>query len=107
MSIRIDTLAMTVRDSVTDADATREDWIRAINLAFDQGSAPAELDPTTERDTAWLVSWEIDAEGGSALGAARQVWADIFGRDGATDGDTCVFTVVDKATGVGVRARPW
>ncbi|MFI5702604.1 hypothetical protein ACIA78_21470 [Streptomyces xanthochromogenes] len=102
MSILIDTLAMTVRDSVADADATREDWIRAINLAFDQGSAPAELDPTTERDTAWLVSWEIDAEGGSALGAARQVWADIFGRDGATDGDTCVFTVVDKATGQSV-----
>ncbi|MEW1548383.1 hypothetical protein [Streptomyces tsukubensis] len=102
MSILIDTLAMTVRDSVTDAGATREDWIRAINLTFDEGSAPAEFDPTAERDTAWLVRWEIDVEGSSALGAARQVWADIFGRDSATDGDACVFAVIDNATGQSV-----
>jgi hypothetical protein len=57
---------------------------------------------STQQRTAWLVNWEIDAEGGSALGAARQVWADIFGRDGATDGDTCVFTVIDNATGQSV-----
>ncbi|MDX2586491.1 hypothetical protein ACOT81_38385 [Streptomyces sp. WI04-05B] len=40
MSIPVDTLAMTGRDSVTDADATLEDWIRAINLAFDQAPPP-------------------------------------------------------------------
>ncbi|MDX3020078.1 hypothetical protein [Streptomyces acidiscabies] len=102
MSILIDTLVMAVRDSVTDAEATREDWVRAINLTFGQGAAPAERDPTAERDTAWLVSWEIDAEGGSPLGAARQVWADIFGRDGATDEDACVFTVIDNTTGQSV-----
>lgn len=65
----------------------------------------------------WRVSWEIDAEGSTALGAARQVWADQFGRDDATAGDVCVFTVTDAPlrgdgpvervrTGMAVRAPP-
>ncbi|MFD8609448.1 hypothetical protein [Streptomyces sp. NPDC059631] len=48
------------------------------------------------------MSWEIDAEGSTALGAARQVWADQFGRDGASDRDARVFTVTDSATGQSV-----
>lgn len=87
------------------------------NLEDDEESVPEGLDPTAEHDTRWHVSWEIDAEGSTALGAARQVWADQFGRDDATDGDVCVFTVTDAPlrgdvpvervrTGMAVRAPP-
>ena len=34
MSIIVDTLADLVRDSITDADASREDWTRAVDQAF-------------------------------------------------------------------------
>ncbi|MFJ8018656.1 hypothetical protein [Streptomyces sp. NPDC096311] len=48
------------------------------------------------------MSWEIDAEGSTALGAPRQVWADQYSRDGAIGEDACVFTVTDSATGQSV-----
>ncbi|MFJ4622210.1 hypothetical protein [Streptomyces sp. NPDC088812] len=69
------------------------------NFEDDEEAVPEGLDSTAARDTRWRVSWEIDAEGSTALGAARQVWADQFGRDGATDGDDCAFTVTDSVTG--------
>lgn len=72
------------------------------NFEEDEESVPEGLDPTAARDTRWRVSWQIDAEGSTALGAARQVCVDHFGRDGATDGDDCVFTVTDSATGQSV-----
>ena len=56
--------------------------------------------PETEPATAWLDR-KLEAEC-IALGAARQVWADQFGRVGATDGDARVFTVTDSATGQSV-----
>ena len=83
-----------------DADAALAHFRE--NFEEDEESVPEGLDPTAARDTTWRVSWEIDAEGSTALGPARQVWADQFGRDGATDEDARVFTVTDSATGQSV-----
>lgn len=57
-----------------DADAALAHFRE--NFEEDEESVPEGLDPTAARDTAWRVSWEIDAEGSTALGAARQVLAD-------------------------------
>lgn len=42
MSLLVDTLADTIRDSIGDADATRDDWERAVRQAFgpDDDTAP-------------------------------------------------------------------
>lgn len=50
MSIFIDTLARTITDSRDDADATREDWLEALDIAF--GAQPGT--PTTQIATSTL-----------------------------------------------------
>lgn len=50
MSISIDTLTQTIIDSRDDADATREDWLKALDIAF--GAQPE--DQTQQISTADL-----------------------------------------------------
>lgn len=74
MSIFIDTLAQTIIDSKTDADATREDWLKALDIAF----GPQTGTPTTEVATSAL----------DVLKEAARKWSgelDEYVIDGAED----------------------
>lgn len=74
MSIFIDTLARTITDSRDDADATREDWLEALDIAF--GSQP-------DTSTTQVATSALDV-----LKDAAQKWSSELGEyviDGAED----------------------
>lgn len=74
MSIFIDTLARTIIDSRDDADATREDWQKALDIAF--GTQP-------EDQTQQISTADLDV-----LKDAARKWSDELSEyviDGAED----------------------
>lgn len=102
MSIFIDTLADQIRQSIDDADATREDWVAAIAQVFGSDHAtpseiePSQIDPFEPSDESLLVAWQIDSdEGISPAQAALKAWKQNFRRGDAqpTADDACVFDV--------------
>lgn len=64
MSIFIDTLTRIITDSITDAEATREDWQSAIDQAFgpavDTPGSQSDQDMATIQDAA--RSWVHELE---------------------------------------------
>lgn len=102
MSLFIDTLADQIRQSIDDADATREDWTTAIAQVFGSDHAapsetePHQFDPLEPSDESLLVAWQIDSdESVSPAQAALQAWQRNFrrGNDRPTADDACVFDV--------------
>lgn len=111
MSILVDELASLVRQAVGDADATREDWERALDQAFgDNGTHTAAATERTriapsggpDNPPQWHISWEIDDcdQSKTPLEAAARVWFDTFGRTAAAADDACVFLVTNSSTRV-------
>lgn len=93
MSTLSDTLADLVRDSVADAEATRQDWLIALDEVFPvQALDPLEIH---DEDTEYTLVWLIDHNGPSPAMAARDVWCQVFDRGPVQPGpdETCVFTV--------------
>lgn len=102
MSIFIDALADQIRQSIDDADATREDWVAAIAQVFGSDHAapseiePRQIDPFEPSDESLLVAWQIDSEEEiSPAQAALQAWRRNFRRGDTqpTADDACVFDV--------------
>ena len=105
MSILVDELASMVRQSIGDADATREDWDRALRQVFSNPNEQPAEEPASDTATApatadgefpqWHITWEIDDcdQSKTPLEAAARVWIDIFGRDNVDESDACVFLV--------------
>lgn len=92
-------------NDIRDSHATREDWLRALDEAFPPGNQPP-LDPHGERDTNWLVSWEIDVDVvDTPAQAAAAVWLHNFDRGPVqpSNQECCVFTVTDRGTGQSVQ----
>lgn len=83
MSIFIDTLAQTIIDSRNDADATREDWQKALDIAFGaqpedqtQQISTADLDVLKDATRKWsgeLSEYVID---GAEDEESRQSYTD-------------------------------
>lgn len=96
MSLHIDALADLVRQSVDDSDATREDWLRAVDQVFPREQEP-ELDPFVPIAGEPPIFWEVNCdEDVSPAEAAKRVWQRLFRRgtsQPAAD-KACVFTVV-------------
>ncbi|MFF1880248.1 hypothetical protein ACFVVC_02100 [Pseudarthrobacter sp. NPDC058196] len=92
MNLHIDSLADLVHGAVSGADATREDFERALDQVFPRD----QLDPLEGTGSEeYLVGWAIDQDAASPAEAARKVWREVFQRGpwqpGAHDG--CIFTV--------------
>lgn len=99
MSIFIDELAKLAQQSIDDADATREDWERALDQVFPIEHLDAlrvEAHPVEHR-----LAWEIDQDGNSAAEAAITVWQQVFRRGPFQPNadEACVFTVTNPETG--------
>lgn len=95
MSIFIDELAKLAQQSIDDADATREDWERALDQVF-----PVEhLDAlhVEAHPEEYNLSWDITYDGKSAAEAAIAVWQQVFRRGPFQPNadEACVFTVTN------------
>lgn len=105
MSTMTDTLAETIRDSITAANATRAEWNRALDQVFDEqvfaGDALDPLEPATRDSEEYPVSWETCWDGTSPADAAAFVWREVFRRGPwqPNNDEACVFTVTDSKTG--------
>lgn len=95
MSILIDELAKLAQQSIDDADATRQDWERALDQVF-----PVEhLDAlhVEAHPEGYNLSWDITYDGKSAAEAAIAVWQQVFRRGPFQPNadEACVFTVTN------------
>lgn len=92
MSLHVDALADLVRQSVIDSEATREEWLRAVDQVFPQ----EPLDPFAPFQGEPPISWEVNGdEGISPAEAAKRVWQQFFrhGTSQPSSEEACVFTV--------------
>lgn len=106
MSAVTDTLSSIVHESIGRTEATREEWLQAIDEVFPPQSSTQPLDPHKELDTEWLVSWQLDVDVvDTAAQAATAVWVHNFNRDCSqpSNEECCVFVVTAKATGQSVQ----
>lgn len=96
MSAFINTLAQQIIDSTIEAEATREDWLKALDQAFGHDDLdPLQKGHGTENHR---LAWEIDQDATSPAEAAVRVWRDVFRRGflQPNDDEACVFTVADE-----------
>ena len=77
--------------------------LRAAEASLREPPEQLGLQPDTQLEQTWSVSWVTDEEARSPLAAARRIWADVFGRVAAGPNDACVFVVTDPVTGRSVR----
>lgn len=106
MSTMTDTLAEMIRDSVTNADASRAEWHRALDQVFNEcvfaGDALDPLEPATSGHEEYPVSWVTDSDiSASPADAAAMVWREVFRRGPwqPNNEEACVFVVTDPNTG--------
>lgn len=77
--------------------------LRAAEASLREPPEQLELQPDTQLERTWSVSWVTDEEARSPLAAAHRIWADVFGRGTTGPDDACVFVVTDPVTGRSVR----
>jgi hypothetical protein len=104
VSITVDHLSDLIRQSVHDADVTREEWEQALRHVFGE-NAPLEPLQTQPHPTDYRLEWTIDQDASTPAAAAREIWRQVFRRGPFQPNadEACVFTVTDPCSGRSVE----
>lgn len=100
MSITVDYLSDLIRQSIHDADVTREEWEQAVRHVFGD-DAPLEPLETQPHPANYRLEWTIAQDAATPAAAVQRVWRQVFRRGPLQPNadEACVFTVTESYSG--------